>query len=314
MPVLDAQRGAVIEEQNRATAGQARVLAALARNPRVMVSGGAGTGKSLVLVEAAKQEADQDRSVLITFRSPELLPFFKAHVGDRPIDVIPFHLLTPSGSYDAVFVDEAQDLMTAERMDRLDAAVVGGRPSGRWRMFLDTNNQAHVDGSFDQDIYDYVSAEALLVDLDLNVRNTAAIVTMVQEYIGADIGDPGIVHGERVQWHQPDGAPDIGMAEKVATELVSGGVRKHDIWIISTTSTRVRSVTEQGFTVMGPRYAKGLETEHVIVCDLPATYDRAGTAAFYVAVTRARVSLHIVASSDDRKRLRELVRPGSVAK
>ena len=64
MPVIDAQRGAVIEEQNRATAGQARVLASLARNPRLLVFGGAGTGKSLVLVEAAKQEADQGRSVI----------------------------------------------------------------------------------------------------------------------------------------------------------------------------------------------------------------------------------------------------------
>ncbi|GAA2634936.1 NERD domain-containing protein [Dactylosporangium sp. NPDC000555] len=314
MPVLDAQRGAVIEEQNRATAGQARVLAALARNPRVMVSGGAGTGKSLVLVEAAKQEAGHGRSVLITFRSPELLPFFKAHVGDRVIDVVPFDLLTPSSRYDAVFVDEAQDLMTAERMDQLDAVVAGGRSSGRWRMFLDTNNQAHVDGCFDQVIYDYVSEEAFLLDLDLNVRNTAAIVTMVQEYIGADVGDPGIVHGEKVQWHQPEGAPDVAAADKVATDLVSGGVRRQDIWIISATSTAARSVTERGFTVMSPRHAKGLEAENIIVCDLPAIYDRAGTAAFYVAVTRARVSLHIVASKEDRKRLRELVRPGSVAK
>src|SRR5690606_7344358 len=76
MPVVDAQRGAVIEEQNRATAGQARVLAAVARNERVLVYGGAGTGKSLVLVEAAKQEEDLGRSVLVTFRSPALAEFF----------------------------------------------------------------------------------------------------------------------------------------------------------------------------------------------------------------------------------------------
>ncbi len=54
--MIDAQRGAIIDEQNRATEGQARVLAALSRNHRVLVFGGAGTGKSLVLAEAAKQE------------------------------------------------------------------------------------------------------------------------------------------------------------------------------------------------------------------------------------------------------------------
>ncbi|WP_166828397.1 NERD domain-containing protein/DEAD/DEAH box helicase [Brevibacterium limosum] len=76
MPVVDAQRGAVIEEQNRATSGQSRVLAALVRNDRMLVSGGAGTGKSLVLVEAAKQESEQGRSVLVTFRSPSLADYF----------------------------------------------------------------------------------------------------------------------------------------------------------------------------------------------------------------------------------------------
>lgn len=308
MPVIDAQRGAVIEEQNRATAGQARVLAALARNPRMMVSGGAGTGKSLVLVEAAKQDADQGRSVLITFHSPELVGFFAPHVGDRDIDVVPFDRVDPAMTYDAVFLDEAQDLMTAEGMDRLDVVVHGGRAAGRWRMFVDPNNQAHVDGSFDQDVFELVDSEALSVDLDLNVRNTRAIVHTVQEYLGADVGDPGIVHGKKVRWHTPDGAAGVDEAESVARSLVADGVREHEIWIISTTSSAARRVTGDGFVVTSPRYAKGLEAEHVIVCDLPPTFDDAGTAAFYVAVTRARVSLHIIASKQDKRRLQGRLR------
>lgn len=314
MPVIDAQRGAVIEEQNRATAGQARVLASLARNPRVMVFGGAGTGKSLVLVEAAKQEADQGRSVLVTFRSPALVGFFVPHVIGRDIAVVPFGELEPTKGYDVAFVDEAQDLMTAEGMDALDALVVGGRTAGRWRMFLDMNNQAHIDGAFDADVFEIVAAEALSVDLDLNVRNTQAIVHMVQEYLGADVGDPGIVHGEKVQWHAPVGSPGIDAAESLARQLVSDGVRREDIWIISATSTMTPRVTANGFVVTSPKYAKGLEAEHVVVCDLPTSFDRAGTAAFYVAVTRARVSLHIVASKDDRRRLQQLLQERSVTR
>ncbi|MFG1862513.1 nuclease-related domain-containing DEAD/DEAH box helicase [Microbispora bryophytorum] len=314
MPVIDAQRGAVIEEQNRATASQARVLASLARNPRVMVFGGAGTGKSLVLVEAAKQDADQGRSVLITFRSPELRGFFAAHVIGRGIDLVPFDQLEPTKVYDAVFIDEAQDLMTAEAMDTLDALVVGRRAAGRWRMFLDMNNQAHVDGGFDEDVFEIITAEALSVDLDLNVRNTQAIVHMVQEYLGADVGDPGIVHGDRVQWHTPDGDPDVDEAESIAQQLAADGVRKESIWIISTTSSEAPRLTHHGFIVTSPKYAKGLEAEHVIACDLPPCFDKAGTAAFYVAVTRARVSLHIVASRDDRRHLQQLLQERVVTK
>ncbi|QRP46173.1 nuclease-related domain-containing protein [Amycolatopsis sp. FDAARGOS 1241] len=223
MPVIDAQRGAVIEEQNRATAGQARVLASLARNPRVLVFGGAGTGKSLVLAEAAKQEADQGKSVLITFRSPALRDFFAPHIGGRDIDLLPFGLLEAAKTYDVAFVDEAQDLMTAEGMDKIGGVVVGGRGAGRWRMFLDMNNQAHVDGHFDRDVLEIVASEALSVDLDLNVRNTRAIVHMVQEYLGADVGDPGIVHGEKVRWRTVEGDSDLSGAESVALELVADG-------------------------------------------------------------------------------------------
>ncbi|MFE3194699.1 NERD domain-containing protein [Nocardia sp. NPDC059240] len=308
MPVIDAQRGAVIEDQNRATDAQARVLASLARNQRLMVLGGAGTGKSLVLAEAAKHEAAECRSVLITFRSPALMNFFSPLVGGRPIDIVPFDELPEGKQYDAVLIDEAQDLMTAESMDRLDTVIRGGRGDGRWRMFLDPNNQAHVDGRFDQDVYELVATEAMTFDLDRNIRNTQAIVHVVQEYLGADIGDPGIVHGEKPQWNVTRGSAGIADAEAVARKLIADGARESAIWIISVTSDSAPTPNADGVVVTSPRYAKGLEAERVIVCDLPEKYDTNAMAAFYVAVTRARVSLHIVLSQDDKRRLQELIR------
>lgn len=314
MPVLDAQRGAVIEEQNRATAGQSRVLAALARNQRMLVHGGAGTGKSMVLVEAAKQEADQGQSVLVTFRSPALAVYFHPHLGDRPVDVIPFEELGNAGQYDVVLIDEAQDMMNAEAMDRIDAVIRGGRASGRWRMFLDPNNQAHVDGDYDADVAGLITDEAVVVDLDLNVRNTRAIVHVVQEYLGADVGDPGIVHGERVNWHTTEGKVTVADGEAVAAELVSDGVPTREIWILDPSSTEPPIEGRSHITVTSPKFAKGLEAEHVIVCGLPELLDDAGLAAFYVAVTRARVSLHVLVSKHDKRRLQQLVRQRMMAR
>lgn len=313
MPIVDAQRGAVIEEQNRATVGQARVLAALARNQRVLVSGGAGTGKSLVLIEAAKQEEEQERSVLVTFRSPSLSGYFAPHLRDRDIDVIPFADTAGSGPYDVVLVDEAQDMMSAEAMDRLDAVLVGGRAAGRWRMFLDPNNQAHVDGDYDPDVAELITGEAITVDLSLNVRNTRAIVHVVQEYLGADVGDPGIVHGERVRWHATDQEVTTSDGLRIAAELAADGVSRSEIWVIDPRSVAAPT-TVNDIVVTSPRFAKGLEAEHVVVCGLPETLDASGTAAFYVAVTRARVSLHVVLSKDDRRRLQQLVRQGMASR
>lgn len=306
VPVIDALRGAVLEDQNRATEEQAGVLASLVRNQRIMVLGGAGTGKSLVLAESAKQEAETGRSVLITFHSHGLARFFQPLVEGRDIDLIAFDELPPGRTWDVVLIDEAQDLMTAEAMDRLDSVIKNGRSTGRWRMFLDPNNQAHVDGQFDRDTFELVSAEAISFDLSRNVRNTRAIVHVVQEYLGADIGDPGIVYGDKIQWHTPDGDADVDAAANVARRLIGDGVVRSAIWIICVNSSFEPTSTRDGITVTTPRHAKGFEAECVVICDLPSHFDEAGLAAFYVAVTRARVSLHIVASADDRKRLQQL--------
>lgn len=308
LPSIDAQRGAVIEEQNRATAGQAKYLEGLARNPRILVLGGAGTGKSLALAEGAKQEADQGRSVLITFRSPGLTRFFTTLVGDREIDVIPFGDLPADCTFDAVFVDEAQDLMTAADMDRLDTVIEGGRARGRWRMFLDRNNQAHVDGGFDEDVFELVVEEAVEFGLPMNVRNTKPIVHVVQSYLGADIGDPGIVHGEPLHWHDTDKFADVAAAEELAEQLVADGARPSSIWIIDAASSSEPFMTKRGFTVTSPKYAKGLEADRVIVCNLPETFDHAGCATFYVSATRGRVGLHILVSAADKMRLQGLLK------
>lgn len=309
MPVIDAQRGAVIEEQNRATSGQARVLATLSRNDRLLVAGGAGTGKSLVLVEAAKQEHDRGRSVLVTFQSPDLLGFFEQYLAGTGVDIVPFDRLPTPMPYDVVLVDEAQDMMNAEAMDVIDQVVIGGREGGRWRMFLDQNNQAHVDGAYDPDIAELVGTEAITVDLDLNVRNTQAIVHVVQEYLGADVGDPGIVHGEKIYWHAAgEAAAPLNEAEVIAQRIASDGAPKDAIWIIDVSGDDPPALSPHGFVIRTPRHAKGLEAEHVVVCNLPETFDNQGTARFYVAVTRARVSLHIVASKADRSRLQRLLK------
>lgn len=312
LPVIDAQRGAVIDEQNIATAEQARVLAGLARNQRIFVLGGAGTGKSVVLAEAAKQEAAAGRSVLVTFRSPGLRTFFEPRLAGRAIEVREFDSINPASRFDVLLVDEAQDLMYADAMDVFDGVLAGGREQGRWRMFLDQNNQAHVDGRFDDDVFEIVRTEGIEYDLSKNVRNTRAIVHMVQEYLGADVGDPGIVNGERIQWETvPEGESRV-QAIRIAKSFKKDGVKAADIWVIPASGAESLDEVVDGIRVLSPRVAKGLEAEHVIVCELPTEYSDSALAALYVAVSRARVTLHVVYTDADRRRLQTLVRRSKV--
>lgn len=308
LPVIDAQRGAVIDEQNIATADQARVLAGLAKNHRIMVLGGAGTGKSVVLAEAAKQEAALGRSVLVTFRSPGLRAFFAPLLDGRGIEITEFSALRDVRKYDVVLIDEAQDLMYAEAMDVLDRVIDGGRSHGRWRMFLDPNNQAHVDGRFDPEVFELVQSDAAKYDLTKNVRNTRAIVHMVQEYLAADVGDPGIVNGEAINWEKVVQGGSRDQAIRLAKSFKRDGVRAADVWVIPAHCDASLDEFVDGIRVLSPRTAKGLEAEHVIVCDLPEDYTPEALSSLYVAVTRARVSLHIALADADRRRLQTLVR------
>ncbi|PZF62407.1 NERD nuclease [Curtobacterium sp. MCBD17_034] len=303
VPVIDAQRGAVIDEQNIATADQARVLAGLAKNQRILVLGGAGTGKSVVLAEAAKQEAAAGRSVLVTFRSPGLRTFFEPRLAGRAIEVCEFDAIDLNSRFDVLLVDEAQDLMYVDAMDVLDGVLAGGRERGRWRMFLDQNNQAHVDGRFDEDVFEIVRTEGIEYELSKNVRNTRAIVHMVQEYLGADVGDPGIVNGERIQWETVPEGESRAQAVRIAKSFKRDGVKAADIWLLPASAAESLDEVVDGIRVLSPRVAKGLEAEHVIVCELPTEYSDAALAALYVAVTRARVTLRVVCTDADRRRL-----------
>ena len=138
-------------------------------------------------------------------------------------------------------------------------------------MFLDQNNQAHVDGDYDPDVAELLGTEAISVDLDLNVRNTQAIVHVVQEYLGADVGDPGIVHGEKVYLAPTHrGRPDQLKLRSIAAELRSDGASNDSIWIIDVCGDASPASEPAGIRRSDtPSTPKGLEAEHVVVCNLP---------------------------------------------
>lgn len=305
LPSIDSSTGRVLEQQHRATVEQARILAISTENDRIIVKGGAGTGKTLVAAELAKQEAALGKTALLTFRSPSLRTVMETYVEGHSVVVMPFAETQGLNAYDVVVVDEAQDLMTVDDMDHLDKIVKGGREGGRWRMFMDPNNQIHVDGAFDSDVFELVRAGATVLTLPKNVRNTESIVHVVRQYLGADIGDPGTVHGEKVEWKRvSDG--DLNAAVIRARELVDQGAGRDRLWLIDMASTD-EPRTVEGFQVVSPRAVKGLEREHVVAYGWPSTVTDEAIASVYVALTRARVSLSILVSTPEEEKLKELL-------
>lgn len=213
-PSLQAEIRRVNLELLRLTAEQYRALDGLAENRRVLITGAAGTGKTLLALEEAIRAARQGERVLMLCFSRHLAQFLRERTADQPsITTTTLHafmndLIERSGrrgelpraseadllalfhprlaasilradaalGFDVMIVDEAQDLLTSTYIDVMDAAVRGGLRNGTWRVFFDPL----------QNIFDGVAVDPLRIlrelelahfKLSLNCRNTEAIGT-----------------------------------------------------------------------------------------------------------------------------------------
>jgi hypothetical protein len=95
---LRAPLGPVLKDEDRSilelTEEQYRVLDALAGNPRVLVRGGAGTGKTMLAMEQARRLGRQGRRTLLTCFNRPLADYLRQSTGGREqVTILNFHQL-----------------------------------------------------------------------------------------------------------------------------------------------------------------------------------------------------------------------------
>lgn len=289
---------------------QIDAMRAFERNRQVLVLGGAGTGKTVVAIEAARRAVADGSSVAFVCGSPGIVTFASELLKDSPVQVMPFDSIPDNPVFDVVVVDETQDLLNLEDMSRLSESLRGGLEEGRWWIFLDPNNQTHLSGVFDESVYQEIQAGAIIVDLTKNVRNARTVVTAVQSHLGADLGSPRIGEGPDasiVQARSPDEAHRLLNGR--LTTLRDKGVTRKKITIISAATDLSKSILavegrppatyttgNQSYEVVTAADIKGLEREHVIVVDVDDLDTTRGRAGSYVAMTRPRYSLYVISS------------------
>ncbi|MEZ5343571.1 MAG: NERD domain-containing protein [Acidimicrobiales bacterium] len=164
------------EELKRYTDEQLLALDRMATNPRVLFDGPAGTGKTLLAIEAARRARAEGRRVLfvcfnralaewLAVETRSLKPevecrtlhsqmmrvarltsvdaadqgFWEATLPERAILAL---LENEAEPYDELIVDEAQDIARETYLDFLDLSLRGGLGAGRWRFFGDFERQA----------------------------------------------------------------------------------------------------------------------------------------------------------------------------
>ncbi|MBX9463215.1 MAG: NERD domain-containing protein/DEAD/DEAH box helicase [Aquamicrobium sp.] len=194
VPSLNSQLRDIEHRLYQFTTEQYEKLDAIAENNRILIAGGAGTGKTFVAAACARYEAAEGRSVLFVTRSHYLASFLANQglpvgVTIAAFDEIPKYVEEKS-VWDVLIVDEGQDLCSLECIDLIDKVVVGGWENGRWRWFGDPNHQVSPSFPLEQECLDYVKSQGVVSNLKNNIRNAGKIVEAIKILAGADVGKP----------------------------------------------------------------------------------------------------------------------------
>ncbi|MFH9067941.1 nuclease-related domain-containing DEAD/DEAH box helicase [Streptomyces alboflavus] len=266
------------EEVSHFTAEQYALIDTISDNPRCIVKGAAGTGKTFVAVEAARRYAAEGKRVLLccfnkllgewlveaTQDMPDVTashlhsymrktvkgPLDKGASDDQEYftEILPERALThildePMAPYDLLVIDEAQDLMLDSYLDVLDASLRGGLGSGSWLFFGDFTNQAiYNSGHHGLGVLTSRAPHAAYFKLSKNCRNTPDIAQYVEISSNLEPGYNGYLRprGERRIQHEywSTEADQLELLAQHLIRLKSEGYAPTEIAVISPHSDR----------------------------------------------------------------------------
>lgn len=324
-PSLSLLADEVDEELTRVTREQERVLRAAADNPRLAVAGRAGTGKTMLAIAEARRLADEGRRVLLTCNSAPLARRLADALRDTPgVDVQTYDAViadlhfedrapAPAGggpasrSYDAVVVDEAQDLGDTWR-ELVESCLTGGFEEGTWRLFHDPA-QDLVGAPVD--VAATLPASAMRMRLTLNCRNTRQIAVVASMLTRTDLDVEAPVLGPEVvtRWWDDHRTHDAVLSAEVqglASSLPRGRIavltrapmseqRRAELCRTSEVPlTRLSDPRKDAVVVATAEEFKGLEAVSVVLADVDSLDELADRRHAYVACTRARAHLTLL--------------------
>jgi hypothetical protein len=194
VPSLNSQLRDVEQRLYQFTDEQYEKLDAISDNDRILVTGGAGTGKTFVAAACARYEAAEGRSVLLVTRSQYLATFLANQGLPETVTVASIEEISQfvddGKKWDVLIVDEGQDLCSLECLDLVESVLEGGWEKGRWRWFGDPNYQVSPSFPVDQDCLEYLRIHGVATSLKNNIRNAGKIVEAIKLLAGADVGKP----------------------------------------------------------------------------------------------------------------------------
>lgn len=364
--VVPSLRGLLIESERELvalSAEQHRVLdfALNEHNHRILCNGPAGTGKTLIALEAARRLAAKGQKVLLLCFNDNLSRYLRfdisesgARVETSTLHAFMSNLIRRGGfgdalrgartegdpsrlfdndypelfesacssladvdelpQFDAIVIDEAQDLLVVSLMNCLDLVLTGGFSKGRWLVFYDSGLQSAMYNRMDPALLERLSSfGASRFELRENFRNPKEVAQ--EACLMANAPAPVCRRGLSSPVAYRTVADEKDQAKKLRAlllELLRDGIAPGRVSILSPRrmqdssigcfqpdlGKRFRNVADAGdmdedaFTVGTIAGFKGLENEIIILTDLfDAPADQRSRADLYVGMTRARTKL-----------------------
>ena len=313
----------VREEQLSLTAEQYQVLDFSQSADRVLITGGAGCGKTLLAVECLRRERLRDP--LFVTGTPSLARHIRSSLVDDPSRVYSYQELvntpvTRRRLYGSLIVDEGQQVTNSESFALLSGWLDGGLEKGRWRWFSDPNNQVLPDARFDQAQHDVLRGHSFPGTLTRNCRTTPQVAHVVQLLTGAAIGDSTTKgQGPEVSFANSDTPREQISAASVAIKkwLRDPEIEPGDIVLLSPKPINLSSIPEIAKVAGIPwrlwqpsrvRSAdqrrslaaatvdefRGMESPFVVLCDMDESVQEP-MSYFYLGMTRANFGLMVIA-------------------
>lgn len=208
------RKSSLQQELKQYTTEQLEALDTMEENKRVTFIGPAGTGKTLLAVEAARRGYTNNKSLLFVCFNRHLgrwleevssqwqpnvvtgtlhrLMMNVANIESIPPDSdrdfwskqLPRLALQhiaekdlATEEFDELIVDEAQDILSNPYLDFLDSMLKGGLSAGKWRLFGDFEKQAiyGIDGDSPEVVLKQRCSNAPIYSLRTNCRNTPRV-------------------------------------------------------------------------------------------------------------------------------------------
>lgn len=355
-PSLRSQVGQVEGELARFTNQQEQTFKAILDNPRVIVRGGAGTGKTFLALNEAHRLASQGKKVLLTCFNKRLAHHLApAAVGFPTLRIVHLHglmseVVSAAGletqlpdaepadlfqvfypelalraflddaqsAFDALVIDEGQDVLIEPYVDLFDGMLAGGLRKGTWRLFVDPY-QDIFEGTAPRGLSRFLEVNPTACRLTLNCRNTNPIAVTTSLLSGAPLDDVSTIDGPDVvaEWYtgQEEGRHK---ASKIVRQWVQAGIRPAEIVVLSHRTLQnsclaaglVSAPVRLADVASGPLPAdsvafstihafKGLEATAAVLVDVDDILGPQNAAAVYVGASRATTILAVLLKRSD---------------